>query len=76
MCDFVWIIKLWYHIDGTSIMRCIKYDDTEEICARFQCLNGCGKLALFGFKNVSNVNSSDITSLIQPLKHTCLCYIH
>lgn len=30
-CDFVWILKPWYHIVGISIMRCIKYDVTEDL---------------------------------------------
>lgn len=28
MCDAVWIIEPWYHIDG--IMRCIKYDEKHN----------------------------------------------
>lgn len=30
MCDSVWILKPWYHIDGISVMRC-EYDVTEGL---------------------------------------------
>lgn len=29
MCDSVCILKLWYHVDDISIIRCIKFDLTE-----------------------------------------------
>lgn len=41
-CDSIWILKLWYHIDG--IMRCIKYNITEDLgvkcMARHRCTSG------------------------------------
>lgn len=40
-CDSVWILEPWHHIEGISIMRCIKYDVTEDPAVKSTACHWC-----------------------------------
>lgn len=51
MCDFVWTLEPWYHIDGISIMRCNKYDVTEGLGVKIIAYNtsACGHVCMMQY---------------------------